>query len=256
MMWDSFKNQTALVTGAGSGIGRSIALRLGEAGAHVGVHYCRNRDGAEKLQGEIERAGGRGTLLQADLSEESGVLAMFEQFDAATGRRLDGLVCNAGEWMDKCPIAECELERWDRIFNVNLRSVFLCCREAVLRMSRQAEGGAIVNIGSVAGHTGGGGGTVPYAAAKAAVHTLTRGLSKEVAGKKIRVNAVAPGMVDTPMLDGRVSDEARRGLEKMTPAGRFAEPADIAEVVLMLLSPISGYMIGQVVDVNGGLLMR
>jgi len=125
-----------------------------------------------------------------------------------------------------------------------------------LRMSRQAEGGAIVNIGSVAGHTGGGGGTVPYAAAKAAVHTLTRGLSKEVAGKKIRVNAVAPGMVDTPMLDGRVSDEARRGLEKMTPAGRFAEPADIAEVVLMLLSPISGYMIGQVVDVNGGLLMR
>lgn len=251
-----FRDRVAIVTGAGGGMGRAIALALGAAGACVGVHYRGNRDGAEAVVAAIRENGGKAEAVQADLCSPVQVSAMFAHCDDAFDRPIEMLVNNAGDWMDKSPIVDCTFDQWEKMFSVNATSVFMCCQEAVKRMIASSNGGAIVNIGSQAGHTGGGGGTVPYAAAKAAVHTFTRGLAKEVASHKIRVNGVAPGMIDTQMLEGRVSEEANEMLKKLTPLGRFGEPEEIASAVLLLLSPGASYMTGQIIDINGGLLMR
>lgn len=255
-MSDQFSERVALVTGASSGIGRTIALALGAAGARVGVHYHARRENAEEVAQQIIATGGQAVALKADVSSANDVRWMFEQFDEVFGHRLDMLVSCAGEWMDKTPITECSEAQWERMFAVNAKSRFLCCQQAARRMISQKQG-AIVNIGSVAGHTGGGGGTVPYAAAAAAVHTLTRGLARELGPHGIRVNAVAPGMIDTPMLAGRVSDETRERLQAATPLGRFGQPTEIAPLVLLLLDPrAASYITGQVIEIDGGLLMR
>ncbi|MCC7085076.1 MAG: 3-oxoacyl-ACP reductase FabG [Pirellulales bacterium] len=255
-MSDAFKHSVALVTGASSGIGRAIALALGAKGARVGVNCHNNRSAAAEVTNQIEKAGGQATVLQADVSVASEVDRMFAELATAFGNRLEMLVNCAGDWMDKTPIIECPEAHWDRMFAVNAKSVFLCCQQAARRMMPNQRG-AIVNIGSVAGHTGGGGGTVPYAAAKAAVHTLTRGLAKELGPHGIRVNAVAPGMIETPMLTGRVPDDARARLQATTPLGRFGLPEEIAPLVLLLLDPsAASYITGQVIEIDGGLLMR
>ncbi len=250
-----FRGRVALVTGASSGMGAAIALALGRAGARVGVNYRGNQSGAEEVCRRIRSAGGSALALKADVSREEEVAAMFASLEAEFGPRLDMLINNAGDWMDKCPVAECDVALWDRIFAVNARSVFLCSRHAAQVMTRQGEG-AILNIGSLAGHTGGGGGTVPYAAAKAAVHTFTRGLARELAPHGVRVNAIAPGMVRTPMLAGRVSDEAEQKLSQVTPLGRMGRPEEISAAAMLLLSPASSFMTGEIVEINGGLLMQ
>lgn len=250
-----FKGKTAVVTGASSGIGAEIASSLGRAGANVVVNYRGNRAGAEAVKHRIESGGGRALLCRADVSLAADVQSMFDEAGSAFGDRIDMLVNNAGNWMDKQPVISCDEATWDQMFAVNTRSVFLCCQCAARVMVEQG-GGAIVNIGSLAGHTGGGGGTVPYAAAKAAVHTFTRGLAKELGPKNVRVNAVAPGMIDTPMLEGRVPKQSIDALNAMTPLGRLGRPNEIAPLVLLLLSPASGFMTGEIVEVNGGLLMR
>lgn len=251
-----FSGRVALVTGAGSGMGRAIAVALGQAGACVGVHYRGNQAGAELTTQQVIDAGGRAAVLQADLSNARQVEAMFEELDGEFEPSIEMLVNNAGDWMDKAPILDCPLEQWEKMFAVNALSVFLCCQQAGRRMVEAGKGGVIVNIGSLAGHTGGGGGTVPYAAAKAAVHTLTRGLARELAPMNIRVNCIAPGMIDTPMLEGRISAEAHDTLMTMTPMGRMGLPEEIARSILTLLSPSTSFITGQIIDVNGGLLMR
>jgi len=250
-----FRDRTALVTGASSGIGAEIAFALGEVGARVAINYRKNREGAETVKQRIEAAGGQAVTIQADVSQADEVQRLFAEMASALGERIDLLVNNAGDWMDKRPVVDCDDALWDQLFAVNARSVFFCCRDAARKMIDQAEG-AIVNVGSLAGHAGGGGGTVPYAAAKGAVHTFTRGLARELGPLGIRVNAVAPGMIETPMIDGRVTPKAMDALTASTPLRRFGGPAEIASVVLHLLSPASSYMTGEIVDVNGGLLMR
>lgn len=251
-----FKDRIALVTGASSGMGLETAVALGKAGAKVGVHYRSNRDGAAEALSRIENSGaGAGVLIQADVGKREDIERMFAELEAAFGPRIDFLVNNAGDWMDKEPIVECREEQWDHVFNVNVKSVFRCSQIAGRKMIVQGEG-SIVNLGSVAGHTGGGGGTVPYAAAKAAIHTFTRGLAKELAPHNIRVNCVAPGMIYTPMIAPRVSDEAAVALKKATPLGRFGEPKEIAGAIMYLLSPAASYVTGEIHEVNGGLLMR
>jgi 3-oxoacyl-[acyl-carrier protein] reductase len=250
-----FRGRVALVTGAGSGIGSAIALALGQTGAHVGVHYRRSRDGAEAVRQQIEAAGGGATLLQADLTKADEAARMFTELDAAFEGGLEMLVNNAGDWMDKVPVVDCPEAQWDHIFDVNVKSVFLCCQQAARRMIARGSG-AIVNIGSIAGHTGGGGGTAPYGAAKSAVHTFTKALARELAPSGVRVNAVAPGLTDTAMLEGRISSEAAKTFSTMIPLGRMSKPAEIAPAVMMLLSPAASYITGEIIEVNGGLLMR
>ena len=166
-----FQGRTALVTGASSGIGYQIATALGLAGTHVGVNYCKNREGAAAAVAEITAGGGQAIAIQADVSSTQEVERMFGELEASFGERLDMLVNNSGQWMPRQPIVECSDETFDQMWAVNGRSVFLCCRTAARKMIAQKEG-IIVNMGSVVGHSGGGGGTVPYAAAKAAVNTL------------------------------------------------------------------------------------
>lgn len=252
---DWFKRKAALVTGAAQGVGREIALQLGRAGAKVGVNYRTSEREAHAACEVITRDGGSAIALSADLSRPDEVQAMFSRFHEHFGARLDMLVNNAGQWMDKTPIVNCPLELWERMIDVNAKSVFLCCQHAA-RLMKDQQSGSIVNIGSLAGHTGGGGGTVPYAAAKAAVHTFTRGLAREMAPFGVRVNAVAPGMVDTPMIQGRVSEQAAQQLKANTPLNRFAAPAEIVPAVMFLLSPAASFITGSVIEVNGGLLMR
>lgn len=193
--------------------------------------------------------------IQADVSDPDQIDRIFNELKLAFGEQIDMLVNNAGDWMDKVPIVDCDVDVWDRMLAVNARSAFLCCRAAARKMVQQG-GGAIVNIGSAAGFSGGGGGTVPYAAAKAAVHTLTRGLARELGPKGVRVNCVAPGMIDTPMLEGRVSAKTREALICAIPLGRFGVPREVSPIVLTLLSPAASYITGEVILVDGGLLMR
>ncbi len=250
-----FRGRVALVTGAGSGIGYEIALALGRAGSRVGVHYRSSADKAQALVDQIRSAGGEAVALQADLSRAQQVEKLFGDLDCAFGGQIDMLVNNAGDWMDKFLIIECSIEQWDKMFDVNAKSIFLCCQQAARRMVKQRSG-SILNMGSIAGHTGGGGGTVPYAAAKGAVHTFTRGLAKELALNSIRVNAVAPGFVETPMIEGRVSPEATKAFCATIPLGRISQASEVVPLAMLLLSPESAYLTGQIIDINGGMLMR
>ncbi|MDA0659795.1 MAG: SDR family oxidoreductase [Planctomycetota bacterium] len=252
---DGIEGRVALVTGASSGIGRGIALALGARKARVVVHFRSSEAKADAVVRLIQASGGEAIALQADLATSDGVDQLFNKVDRAFANHLDFVVNNAGEWMDAVTIAECTESQWDHMFNVNAKSMFLCCRAAAQRMLPKKHG-SIVNMGSVAGHTGGGGGTVPYCAAKAAIHTLTRGLARELAAANIRVNAVAPGVIETDMTAGRVSDAMRARIIAGTPLGRFGEADEIAAMVLTLLGNGGSYITGQVIDVNGGLLMR
>jgi len=251
-----YHGRVALVTGASSGMGYEMALALGRAGARVGVNYRSNRKSADELCTRIREAGGQAVSLQADVSQPGDVDRIFGELVSSFGGDLEMLVNNAGDWMDKSPIAECPLDKWEYMFNVNVRSVFLCCQHAAKLMMKHQRGGSIINMGSIAGHTGGGGGTVPYASAKAAVHTFTRGLAKELAPYDVRVNAIAPGMVDTPMLKGRVSPEGEKALLAATPLKRMARADEFGATALYLLSPASAFVTGEIIEVNGGLLMR
>ena len=250
-----FRDRVALVTGASSGMGFEIAVALGRVGSRVGVNFRKNAQGAAEAVREIEAAGGQGRAIQADVSQGADVARMYDELADAFGDRIDMLVNNAGDWMDKLPIADCDDQTWQRMWESNATSVFLCCRAAARKMIAQGEG-AIVNLGSVAGHTGGGGGTVPYAAAKAAVHTFTRGLARELGPEGIRVNCVSPGMIATAMLEGRVTPEAHDAFTGMIPLRRMGEAREIAPLVLTLLSSAGSYITGEVIQVDGGLLMR
>lgn len=250
-----FANRVVLVTGASSGIGQATAIAFATHGAKVAINYCRNREGAEKTVQLIRQAGGIAEFFRADVTNADEVNKMVKVVLERFGGRLDILVNNAGRWMPKTPLVECSEEIWDEMVNVNLKSVFLCCRAVISVMARQKEG-AIVNVSSIAGHTGGGGGTVPYAAAKGGVNTLTLGLARELAPLGIRVNAVAPGIVDTAMQRQFTSQEDLRAWAQRIPLQRLGVPEDIVGAILFLASPYAACITGEIIEVNGGLLMR
>ncbi|MGF6882525.1 3-oxoacyl-[acyl-carrier protein] reductase [Nocardia sp. GAS34] len=234
--------RVALVTGGSRGIGRATAEALAAAGAAVAVNYRSRKDEAEVVVAEIERAGGRGKVVGADVSVAAEVDAMVERVRAEFGE-IDILVNNAGTGVFRT-VEQLTEHEFDRTLAVNLKSAFLCT-QAVLPGMRARGWGRIVNVSSVAARTGGAVG-VHYNASKAGLEGLTRGYAAAVGREGVTVNAVAPGPIDTEM----AAPLKAAGIGDQLPVGRMGEPAEIADVVMMLVG--NGFVTGQTVGVNGG----
>ncbi len=244
------------VTGAGSGIGEQIARIFAQQGAHVVLADVR-QDAAERVAGEIQAAGGNARAQQLDVAEESQVRAAIEQIAAREGR-LDILVNNAGI-SHVGNILETSLEDWERVMRVNARGVFLCAREAVRQMLAQSPaGGVIINMSSVAA-TIGVDRRLPYSASKGAVLALTRSIAIDFVTQGIRCNAICPGTVHTPFVEGYLErnfagheDEARAQLHARQPIGRMGRPDEIAYAALYLASDEAAFVTGSALVIDGG----
>jgi 3-oxoacyl-[acyl-carrier protein] reductase len=243
------KGKNALVTGAGRGIGREIALRLAQAGANVAVCDV-DLSSAQNTAMEIESLGQKALAFQADVSKANAVADMFAAFFQAFPI-LDILVNNAGITRDGL-IMRMKEEDWDLVIDINLKSAFLCCKEASRHMMK-ARCGKIVNVASVVGIMGNAG-QVNYSASKAGLIGLTKTLAKEFATRNIQVNAVAPGFIQTAMTE-KLSAVEKEKLAAIIPSQKLGVPLDVANAVLFLSSPLSDYITGQVLAVDGGLAM-
>jgi 3-oxoacyl-[acyl-carrier protein] reductase len=238
----------ALVTGGSRGIGREICLLLTGAGAQVVINYRRSKDRAEALMEEIAGLGGRAETFGADIANPEEVTSLFAHVQKHYGR-LDILVNNAGIIKDNLLLAM-ETSDWDKVLDLNLRGAFLCTRHAAeMMLSRHS--GKIINISSV-GAIRGGRGQTNYAAAKGGLLSFTRACAVELSGKGIQVNAVLPGMILTEM-SSRVRKRAGEEILRSIPCGKFGEPREVAYLVLFLASPLSGYITGQAIAVDGGM---
>lgn len=250
----------AFVTGAGSGIGEQIARLYAQQGAHVVLADIR-LDAAERVAGEIQSAGGNASVQQLDVAEESQARAAIEQVVAAESR-LDILVNNAGI-SHVGNILETSLEDWERVMHVNARGVFLCAREGVRQMLAQSPaGGVIINMSSVAA-TIGIDRRLPYCASKGAVLALTRSIAIDYATQGIRCNAICPGTVHTPFVEGYLArhfagheDEARQQLHARQPIGRMGRPDEIAYAALYLASDEAAFVTGSALVIDGGWTAR
>jgi 3-oxoacyl-[acyl-carrier protein] reductase len=240
-----------LVTGASRGIGRAVALSLAKDGLFVVVNFTSNEGAAGETLAAIKAAGGDGALAKFDVADAAAVDAAVKQIATERGR-LDVLVNNAGIAIDGLLLRTKE-EDWQRTLDVNLSGAFHCCKAAA-RYLLKAEQGRIVNMSSVVGESGNAG-QVAYAAAKAGLIGLTRSLAKELASRAVTVNCVTPGFIETDMTEAHVQGDAREQLIKSIPLGRIGAAEDVAECVRFLVSPAASYITGQVVRVNGGLLM-
>ena len=242
--------KTALVTGASRGIGRAIALKLASVGYTVAVNYAGSHDAAAAVKNEIESSGGKAILLQGDVSKPEDVDRIFKKIKEEFGA-LDVLVNNAGINRDSLLIRMKE-ENWDDVISTDLKSDFLTIKAAAMMMMRKKKG-SIINISSVVGVTGNAG-QANYAAAKAGVIGLTKACAKELAPRHIRINAVAPGFIETAMTDG-IPEKLRDAMIASIPLGRMGQPEDVAKAVCFLASEEASYITGQVLVVDGGMVM-
>jgi 3-oxoacyl-[acyl-carrier protein] reductase len=248
------KGRTALVTGGSRGLGRAVAEAFASEGAKVAVNYVRNADAARRLTDDLRsRLGVDALPVRADVSVPAEVHALFDETERALGP-VDVLVNNAGLW-PKAYVKDMAEEEWARVLEVNLTGPFLTCREAVRRWLAAKRPGSIVNVTSQAAHYGATSGHAHYAAAKAGLANLTISLARETAPHGIRVNAVAPGLMRTGMIEAAMAEDADRYLKRI-PLGRVAEPSEVAAAVVFLASGRAGYVTGATLDVNGGMLMR
>lgn len=241
-------DRKALVTGAGRGIGREIALTLARYGADVAVNYSGSREGAEETVREILRLGRRAVAVRADVSREADCVRLFETAAEVLGG-LDILVNNAGIARDNLAVRMTE-EEFDRVIDTNLKGAFFCMKQGAKRMMRQRRG-SIVNISSISGVRGNPG-QMNYCAAKAGVVGMTKCLAKELASRNIRVNAVAPGYIDTEMT-AVLPEQVKKAVLSQVPLGRMGQPGEIGEAVAFLASDKAAYITGQVLLVDGGM---
>lgn len=245
-------DQVHIVTGGSRGIGASVCRKLAALGHMVVVNYASNSAAAEALVADISQAGGRAQAVQADVSNEADILALFRAADDLGD--LAGLVNNAGVVDLAQRVDEMSLERLSRMFSINVIGSFLCAREAVKRMSTRhgGKGGAIVNLGSAASKLGSPAQYVDYAASKGAIDTMTVGLALEVADEGVRVNAVRPGIIDTELhASGGLPDRVAQ-LQSRLPMKRAGTADEVAEAIVWLLSDQSSYTTGAILDVSGG----
>jgi 3-oxoacyl-[acyl-carrier protein] reductase len=248
------EGRVALVTGASSGIGAAIAEALAADGADVGINYFRNEDGAREVERRVVASQRQALVVQADVRKKSEVTRLVAEHLRRFGR-LDILVNNAGDMVKRIPTVEVSEEMWHDAIDLNLSSAFYCCQEAIGPMRAQ-RWGRIVNISSVGARTGGGAGSIPYHAAKAAMMAMTKALAKELAPANVTVNTVAPGIIDTAFHDRHTAPALRdEWIRTLIPLQRAGTSADVAKVVAFLASEDASYMTGSTVDVNGGMAM-
>jgi NAD(P)-dependent dehydrogenase (short-subunit alcohol dehydrogenase family) len=246
-------NKVILITGASRGIGAATALEAAKRGYAVCINYRQSAEAAEKVLNQINSQGGKAIAVQADVSQETEVLELFKTVDKTLGP-LTALVNNAGYTEKQSRVEAMDAQRIQRIFATNVTASFLCAREAVKRMSTKhgGQGGAIVNISSLAAELGGPGEYVDYAAAKGAIDTMTVGLAKEVATEGIRVNAVRPGLIHTEFHAGGGDPTRVDRLKETVPMKRGGQPEEIAQAILWLLSDEASYCTGTILNVSGG----
>ena len=246
--------KVALVTGASSGIGRATAEQLARHGASVAINFHKNEAGAEEARKAITKAGGKAIAVQADVSRAAGVKALVARTVKELGP-VDILVNNAGSLVERLKILELSETRWDEVINLNLKSAFLCS-QAVAKSMMERKAGAIVNVSSVAGRNGGALGSIHYSTAKGGLITFTKGLAKEMAPHKVRVNAVSPGVIQTHFHEQFSTPEVMAAYAKQIPLGRVGTPAEVAEVICFLASEAAGFLVGETIEINGGMLME
>jgi len=244
--------KVALVTGAATGIGRAVALRLAAAGARLGIHYHTSAAQAQELSREARDLGVESLLLPADLTIEHQATALVDRLGEHF-ERLDILVNNAGSPVARATLAECPTALWREAFDVNATSAFLVTRRAI-PLLRQARG-TIVNNLSLSVQTGGAFGAGPYAAAKGALLVMTRTLARELA-PEVRVNSIMPGVIETPHHERFSTPEQMAGYRQQTPLGRNGLADEVAGAVLFLASPAASFMTGAILDINGGRFLR
>ena len=245
--------RVALVTGAGVGIGKAAAIALAAAGATVVVHYHQSAAGAEQTLAEIESAGGRAFLYQADLTHEDEAARLVDDVIARAGG-LDVLFNNAGNPLSRSSLEECPTDLWMQAFQVNVHSAFFVTRRAIPHLKKSGRGSIINNL-SLSVQTGGSGGAGPYAAAKGALHVFTRTLARELA-PRVRANAIMPGVVETKHHEVFSAPEKMADYRRQTPLGRNSTADEIAQAVLYLASDASSFITGGLIDLNGGRFLR
>lgn len=246
----SLQGRVALVTGGSRGIGRAICLRLAEAGASVAVNYAGNAQAAEEVASIIKAQGGQAITVQANVADAGEVAGMFDMVLNTYGK-IDILVNNAGITRDNLLIRMKD-EEWDAVIDTNLKGVYQCIKAAAKPMMKQRYG-RIVNISSVVGLIGNAG-QMNYVAAKAGVIGMTKTAAREFSSRNISVNAVAPGFIETDMT-ATLSEDIKTKLYDQIPLGRLGQADDVAKAVLFLASDDSGYMTGQTLHVDGGMVM-
>jgi len=246
----NLSGKNALVTGGSRGIGKSIALALAGAGANVIINYTSNAEAAEAAVQEIEAFGVKGLAVKANIANADDVKGMMDAIEEVFPQ-VDILINNAGITKDNLLIRMKE-EDWDQVMDVNLKGTFLCTKAVARKMIKQ-KSGKIINISSVVGVMGNPG-QGNYCASKAGVIGFTKSMARELAGKNINVNAIAPGFIATDMT-AVLSDQVKEHMLNNIPLQRYGNPEDIANVILFLCSDLSNYITGQVINVDGGMVM-
>lgn len=246
----NLQGKTALVTGGGRDIGRSVSIALARAGVRVAINYNSGREAAEDTLKTIKDAGGDAFLIQADVTDSGAVKAMLDEVGIAFSGRLDILVNLAGGMIARKTLSEMDEAFFDQVMTLNLKSVFLVLQAAQPFLG---EGSSVVNVSSLAGRDGGGPGASVYATAKGALMTYTRSMAKELGPQGIRVNAVCPGLIGTSFHDIFSKPEGRAATAGNTPLRREGHPDEVADTIVYLASPAASFLAGVCLDINGGL---
>ncbi len=246
----NLNGKVAIVTGGTRDIGRSCSIKLAKAGAKVVVNYCNNKAAGEETVSTIEKAGGTALLVKGDMTKKADVDNLVVQTRNAFGNDIHVLVNNVGGLIARKRLPEMDEDFLNHVMALNVNSTFLATQAVVPHMPK---GSSIVNLASLAGRDGGGGGASAYSMSKGAVITFTRSMAKELGPDGIRCNALCPGMIDTTFHDTFTPDAARRNVEASVPLRRQGHPDDCADTVVYLASDASSYITGANIDINGGM---